>query len=127
MEKTILIDGKQVPFKCTGGFLIRYKELTGNDPIKDIYDIGNTLNQKEGEEVDLSNFDIGVLYNLIWALAKTADPSIGDLLTWLDGFEDFPVFSIFAELQGMIISAFKTTKSIQDQNLKKKKPTKTKT
>ena len=43
MEKTLTIDGKSVNFRCSGGFLIRYKELTGRDPIKDIYEMGEML------------------------------------------------------------------------------------
>lgn len=114
MEKTLTIDGKKVPFKCTGGFLIRYKELTGSDPIKDIYDIGIAMNGAvDSGKVDLDKFNVNVMYNLVWVLAKTADASVPDLLTWLDSFEDFPIFTVFKDLQQMIVNAFATTKTIE--------------
>ena len=119
MEKVLTIDGKRVPFKCTGGFLIRYKQLTGSDPIKDIYNIGTALDGAKGKNVDLSSFDIDVIYNLIWIMARTANPEVPDLLTWLDSFDDFPVFMILMDLKDMLAAAFKTSKTIEPDSKKK--------
>ena len=133
MEKTLVIDGRKVPFKCTGGFLLRYKELTGSDAIKDIYEINLALSggKKEKEEkgkekqeekekdIDLSKFDINVMYNLVWVLARTADPEVPDLLTWLDSFDDFPIFTVFSDLRDLIIGAFQSTKPVPKDTKKK--------
>ena len=135
MEKTLVIDGKKVPFKCTGGFLLRYKELTGSDALKDIYEIDLTLSgskKEKGEkgkgkpedkekDIDFSKFDINVMYNLVWVLARTADPKVPDLLTWLDSFDDFPIFTVFTDLKELIIGAFHSTKSAPGST-KKKEP-----
>lgn len=119
MEKILIIDGKSVAFRCSGGFLIRYKELTGRDPIKDIYEMGEMLETNKGKNADFSAFDTRILYDLIWVLARTANPSVPDLLTWLDSFDSFPVFVVFADLQELIISAFKTAKEVKNPSKKK--------
>ena len=37
MEKILTIDGRQVRFKSTGAFLLRYKMQFGRDAIADVY------------------------------------------------------------------------------------------
>lgn len=125
MEKTLIIDGKKVPFKCTGGFLLRYKELTGSDAIKDIYEIDSAIKggtTGKEREIDLSKFDMNVLYNLVWVLARTADPEVPDRLTWFDSFEDFPILAVFSDLSDLIIGAFQSIKPAP-KDTKKKGPT----
>ena len=132
MEKVVVIDGKQVPFRCTGGFLIRYKQLTGEDPIKAIYTLGNveqalgnrgkkasSHQDKLQDKLDKDpDFDVTVIYKLIWVLARTADPTVPDLLTWVESFNDFPVFVIFDEIKVLIVGAFRTTKTLPDHKKK---------
>ena len=70
------------------------------------------------ESLDFSGFYF--YYNSrFWVLARTADPSVPDLLTWLDSFDSFPVFVVFADLQELIISAFKTAKEVKNPSKKK--------
>ena len=121
MEKTITIDGKPTVFKCTGGFLLRYRELTGRDPITDIGQLDSLPKNKQKVNVqDLSTEDFMLLYNLIWVMAKTANPDIPDLIDWIDSFNDFPVVDIFVELKDLVIKAFKSNLTMRD--VKKKAP-----
>ena len=71
----------------------------------------------------LESLDFGGFYfyynSRFWVLARTADPSVPDLLTWLDSFDSFPIFVVFVDLQELIISAFKTAKEVKNTSKKK--------
>lgn len=132
MEKTIMIDGKAVPFKCTGGFLVRYKEMTGRDPLQDIDRLSQAFKKIKSKEktaditsasktteLDLSKVDSTVLFEVLWVLARTADHNVPSLLEWLDQFEVFPLNEIYIEIQDLLVSAFMTSKKAVDLNKKK--------
>jgi hypothetical protein len=110
MERTLTIDGRQVSFKSTGAFLLRYKAQFGRDAIKDILKVVAAFDEEKQEIVNIELVDLEVFYNLIWTLAKTADPSISDPVTWLDTFDEFPLMDIIPEIQDLITSSLKSTK-----------------
>lgn len=125
MEKILIIDERQVKFKSTGAFLLRYKAQFHRDAVKDIYRLqGATeiveesiVDQTTGEVTivkkniikDIEALDLEVFYNLVWTLAKTADPTILAPIEWLDTFSEFPLYDILPELMDMIFSSFNTT------------------
>lgn len=112
MEKTIEIDGRQVTFKSTAATPLRYKAQFGSDFFADIikmYPIMK-LNKEQLSYETLQSLDLEVFYNILWAMAKTADKTIPDPLTWLDGFDEFPLFDIFEEVQDLIIKNLQTSK-----------------
>lgn len=113
MEKTITIDGKQVRFKSNGATPLRYKAQFGKDYFKEILKMSplEQLKKKKNiEPKDLEALDFEVFYNIAWIMAKTADPSIPEPLTWLEGFETFPIVDIFPELQELMANTLQTTK-----------------
>lgn len=119
MEKTIMIGQKAVPFKVTGGFLIRYKEMTGRDPIKDVFSL-QRLEGKDLKEIDVTSDDMEMLYRILWIMAKTADSEVSDsMLDWLDTFETFPIGNVMTELIPLIVESFSGT--VVDQSSAKKK------
>lgn len=106
MEKTIVIDGKEVKFKSNGSTALRYKVQFGRDYLTEIFKLKPLL-ELDPENLtaeDIANLDSEVFYNLVWSLAKTADNTIPDLLTWLDTFDTFPIFEILPDLQEMIVA-----------------------
>ena len=112
MEKTIIIDGKPVRFKSTGATALRYKAQFRKDYLSEIMKL-NSLNKLDFNNLkpeDLESVDFEVFYNIAYAMAKTADPSIPDPVTWLDEFETFPIFEVIPELQDMITSTISTKK-----------------
>lgn len=109
MEKILTIDGRQVKFKSTGAFLLRYKAQFGRDAIQDIFRLQNAIDEKTNKLKDISALDLEVFYNLVWTLAKTADPSIPPPMEWLDSFSEFPLMDIIPELMDMIFSCLSTT------------------
>lgn len=102
------IDGRQVKFKSTGAFLLRYKAQFGRDALQDILRIQSAIDNK-GRIKNIDTLDLEVFYNLIWTLAKTADPSIPPPLEWLDTFGEFPLAEIVPEVIDLIFSSLGTT------------------
>ncbi|QRN86036.1 hypothetical protein JR334_02035 [Clostridia bacterium] len=112
MEKVIEIDGRQIPFKSTGAYLIRYKQQFGRDAIQDLCKIDQAIKQETKESpakvVDVDAFDMLIFYDMVWTLAKTADPDILPPMEWLDTFSTFPLTDHLGEWLEMIRSSFST-------------------
>lgn len=110
MEKTLIIDGKEVTFKATGALPKRYKMQFGRDFFADLFGMESTIKKKNISADDIRKIDFDVFYDIAWTLAKTADNTIPDPLTWLDGFETFPIIEIMPELQDMLSATIATKK-----------------
>ena len=112
MEKTIEIDNKQVRFKSTAATPLRYKAQFGKDFFVDIMKLSSIegLNTEKIDINKIDKLDFEVFYNIIWVLAKTADKTIPEPMTWLDEFDEFPLFEIIPELQDLILGSMKTKK-----------------
>lgn len=109
MEKIINIDGRNVKFKSTGAYLLRYKAQFGRDAIQDVYKLIDVVDMKTKKIKDISALDLDVFYNLVWVLAKTADPTIGPPMEWLDTFSEFPLMEIIPEVIDMVMSCMAPT------------------
>lgn len=112
MEKTIEIDSKKIRFKSTAATPLRYKAQFGKDFFADIMKLSalEGLNSKKIDLKKIDKLDFEVFYNIIWVLAKTANKTIPEPITWLDEFEEFPLFEIIPELQDMILASMQTKK-----------------
>lgn len=108
MEKILNIDGRQVKFKSTGAFLLRYKAQFGRDALKDIFVLQGAIDES-GNITNIDAVDLEVLYDLAWTLAKSANPDIEPPLEWLDGFSEFPLMDIMPEIADMIFSSLAST------------------
>jgi hypothetical protein len=108
MEKILTIDGRQVKFKSTGAFLLRYKAQFGRDALRDIFKLQDAVDSKNRIK-NIDALDLEVFYNLVWTLAKTADPSIPPPLEWLDEFSEFPLMDIIPEIIDLIFSSLGAT------------------
>jgi hypothetical protein len=115
MEKTIVIDGKHVSFKSTGALPLRYKMQFGKDFFKEFFkQIPKDKLSKIGDGTltseDIEDFDFEIFYQIAWVMAKTADASIPDLITWLDSFEEFPIADVVEETQDLLLRSLQQTK-----------------
>ena len=108
MEKLVNIDGRQVKFKSTGAFLLRYKEQFRRDAIKDIFKMQKAVGENN-QITDIELLDLDVFYNLLWTLAKTADKSISPPMEWLDEFDTFPLMDIIPEVMDLILGCITTS------------------
>jgi len=88
MEKTILIDGKEIKLKTSGGLPRKYREMFHRDVFLDFGQITKGLSKKKKPEAnDLPVDTMEVVENLAFCMAKYADPSIpDDIDEWLDQF-----------------------------------------
>lgn len=125
MEKILIIDDKEVKFKSTGGFLLRYKMQFNKDAIGDLMRLEKVISEmkekeegkKDEKEINANTFealDLTIFFNLIWVLAKTADPNIPPPMEWLDTFNEFPLMDIMPELQDMLMSTIKSSVKVKN-------------
>lgn len=109
MEKILNIDGRQVKFKSTGAFLLRYKAQFGRDALQDILKLDTAIDKDTKKVLNLEALDLDVFFNLVWTLAKTADNTIPPPIEWLDEFSEFPLDKILPEVVDMIFSCITST------------------
>lgn len=115
MEKTIVIDGKEVKLKATGGITKRYKAQFQRDLLIDFAKMAEGLKGKKEKLSDkdvltlLKTIDLDVFTDITWTFAKTANNSIPDPQTWLDSFSEFPIMLILPELQELLEKVLGTT------------------
>lgn len=55
--------------------------------------------------ITLSGMQFTTLFNVAWAMAKNADPSIEDPRRWLNSFDNFPMDEVAPELLKMIVES----------------------
>ncbi len=122
MEQTLTIDGKQVTFKSTAATPRRYKVQFGRDFFRDMLklfpltklDLEKAKDDDETFQVLIEALDFDMFYDILWAMAKTADKEIPEPMEWLDGFDEFPLTDILKE-------AFPLMQSMLAKNMQTKK------
>ena len=123
MEKTIFIDGRDVRFKASAAFLIRYKAQFRRDALKDLLKLepiltkmekrlkAATEEEKNAIAIDTYNeMDLNLFYDICWVLAKTADKAIPEPEEWLDTFSTFPVMDITEKLMDILTASIEVSK-----------------
>lgn len=108
MEKIIQIDGKDVGFKSSASFLIRYRDYFGADGLKELSKLSTA--QQEGDMNALI-----VMLNMIWALAKNYNKKIPPVEDWLDGFENFDVVAVFEEVSPLLFKSLGQTEKTKEE------------
>lgn len=118
MEKTIYIDEKPVRLKATAALSKRYKAQFGRDYFADLMKLAKVIGTGGKKSIaltsmsydDLGHFDMEVLYDIIWTMAKSADRTIPDPLEWLDGFETFPLKEIMEDVKELLENSMPQSK-----------------
>ncbi|WP_141130741.1 hypothetical protein [Virgibacillus dokdonensis] len=109
MEKVIMIDAKPIRFKATEDTVERYKKLLKRDFLKDVkkYDvvIKYNINSVTSPPSDLKKVDHYALLHVCWIFAKNANEEIPKLRIWLEDFKQFPVISVFQQINELIAYA----------------------
>lgn len=111
MEKILTIDGKEIGFKSSAAFLLKYRNYFGADGLTDLKNL-----QTMGEKGDLNT--IIVMQRMLWCLAKTYNKKVPPLEDWLDCFEDFNTGEIFSELTPLISQSLGTVEEVEDKDAK---------
>ena len=107
MEKTIHIDGKDVPFKATGSTLRLYRFKFGRDLLVDFAkmyeEVQEIVKKAAGNQAaavkSLSPEALTTFENVAYIMARQADPTIpSDPDEWLDGFTMFSIYEVLPEI-----------------------------
>ncbi|WP_410496803.1 hypothetical protein QTL86_06355 [Cellulosilyticum sp. ST5] len=107
MEKSIKIADKLVALKTTGATLLRYKMQFGKDLLTELIKLEDAY--KKGE-FKTDKIDFELFFNILWIMAKTANPDIKPPVEWLDEFEEFPVLEILPKVIEMLSNLIGTAK-----------------
>lgn len=129
MEKTIIIDGKEVKFKANASFPLIYKAQFGTDILTifmpllsetlkgfdGIYERKETIKPSLIGELleNVYSLEMVDVLNMIWSMAKAADPGIEEPLKWFSQFNEFPVFDVGQELAEILIPSLVSKKKLE--------------
>lgn len=102
MFKVVVIEGKKIPMKATGLTARLYARYFNKDFISSFIGMKGL---KDGTQTDS-----GVIDEIAWVLAKTANPDIPEIDLWLDQFESpFSIFKKAGEILSVIDRSFGTS------------------
>lgn len=122
MNKTIQTpSGKEVRLSNAAVFLIVYKNQFNREPLKDIIKIQKSFNLSESKDSTeaLANVELEHLYNIAWALAKSADSKTGTPLDFYSKYDDFIPLDHADEILTMAIESL-TGEAIVSEEADKK-------
>ena len=95
MERTIHIDGRDVPFKATAATIRNYRAIFGRDLLLDFKKLQDATASGE----TLSAETLTIFENLAFTMAKQADPTIPDTADeWLDTFDMFSIYLVLPQI-----------------------------
>lgn len=141
MQKTLIIDGKEITFKANASLTYVYKNQFGRDLLTSlmplISDILNGLDgifekMKSEKSFEVLPSDIAGLLegvytlelvdvqNIIWTMAKVADKEIKEPVLWYSQFEEFALYDVAVELAPMLLSSLISKKKLQTSTEKLK-------
>lgn len=123
MEKTIFLGDKEVHLTSSVATALIYKAQFNHDYFSDLMILSKIMesmknDDTESDEVDLKNtsvktlgdFDMSVLYNVIWAFAKNNDRSTPEPIEFFSQFESMDMEAVMIDVTDMIAASVKTTK-----------------
>ena len=110
MEKTIMIDGREVRLRASAAIPRLYRIKFRRDIIQDMKTIQkaveksrqeNQVDGQDGEELSTVPLEALELFeNVSYLMAKHADPAVPPTVEeWLDGFETFSIYTVFPAIE----------------------------
>lgn len=100
MDKTIVIDGKDVKFRATARTPRLYRALIGRDMIADMNRLQKKFQKVKDGEDTLDMLDLQIFEDTAYIMARHADPDIEqkDADEWLDTFDMFSIYEILPQI-----------------------------
>lgn len=106
MEKTIIVDGKEVRMRASAGIPRMYRLKFRRDILQDMQVIQHAVEKaqrggKEGDAVPMPIEALTMFENVAYLMAKHAAPTdVPDRVEdWLDQFDTFSIYSVFPAIQ----------------------------
>lgn len=139
MIKTIMIDGKEVPFKVSASFPLVYKANFNTDILTLILPLLSEILEGLGDEAivdgkvvitplalsemlkNVYSLEYVDIMNLFWTLAKCADDTIPEPIKWFGQFDEFPMVDIGKEVFPMLFDSLISKKKLGNLATTKKK------
>ena len=140
MEKIITIGDKEVKLSNNVAWTMEYRDQFNKDVLETIMPIVTTMVETvttiineagTGGEIDIKAisaaldgkaFDITLpltqlgftdsVINVVWAMAKAADPTIEPPRQWVRQFDTFPLDEIVPKVGEMVLSGFTSSKNL---------------
>ena len=140
MEKIITIGDKEVKLSNNVAWTMEYRDQFNKDVLEAIMPIVTTMVETvttiineagTGGEIDIKAisaaldgkaFDITLpltqlgftdsVINVVWAMAKAADPTIEPPRQWVRQFDTFPLDEIVPKVGEMVLSGFTSSKNL---------------
>jgi len=99
MTKTVLIDGREVPFRASAAIPRLYRIRFGRDIYKDLKELGEAVKKQDENASTLDSFSLELFENIAYIMARHAEPSVPNTPEeWLDGFSTFSVYQVLPQL-----------------------------
>ena len=107
MEKTIMIDGREVRLRASAAIPRLYRIKFRRDILQDMQTIKKAVeksvqeNAQEGGQMSSIPLEALELFeNVSYLMAKHADPAVPSTVEeWLDGFETFSIYTVFPTIE----------------------------
>ena len=100
MEKTLVIDGREVKFRATAAVPRLYRIKFRRDIIQDMQAIQTAMKEQEEDGKSLPPEALTMFENVAYIMAKHGDKDAvpNDPDEWLDSFSTFSIYEIFQEI-----------------------------
>ena len=107
MEKTIMIDGREVRLRASAAIPRLYRIKFRRDILQDMQTIKKAVEKSSRENAQdggqMSSIPLEALElfeNVSYLMAKHADPAVPPTVEeWLDGFETFSIYTVFPAIE----------------------------
>lgn len=107
MEKTIMIDGREVRLRASAAIPRLYRIKFRRDILQDMQTIKKAVeksvqeNAQEGGQMSSIPLEALELFeNVSYLMAKHADPAVPSTVEeWLDSFETFSIYTVFPTIE----------------------------
>lgn len=103
MEKTIIIDGKEVKMKSSAAVPRMYRKQFGRDIFKDMMELKKDVDKKKNRNREIPIESLEMFENVAYVMAKHADwknvPN--NIMEWMEGFETFSIYEVLPEIMSL--------------------------
>lgn len=103
MEKTIIIDGKEVKMKSSAAVPRMYRKQFGRDIFKDMMKLKKDVDKKKNRNREIPIESLEMFENVAYVMAKHADwknvPN--NIMEWMEGFETFSIYEVLPEIMSL--------------------------
>lgn len=101
MEKTIIIDGREVKFRATAAIPRLYRLQFRRDIMQDMARLQREVRKaKSSKKRSIPPEVLTIFENVAFLMAKHATPDMPEktVAEWLDGFQTFSIYTVFPQI-----------------------------